>query len=464
MQLPQFFKQVLHISTGFYKSLSQSNLIFGLVFLFLSATNYCVYMSFFTLSWPSEFESIIRHRDIAVFNVVLGAALLLSLILRFSTQHKDQDSWRYLSIVTFSLVGSVVVALITAENRLQMPAIWALAISLFHVGYWSWRREHNERVNYETKMENMTTDLTNYVNTMPKEDAFRLLGETTKAKFNFLYTLDLMAKQVNSIEQQEKLAEYAKEEFKKGLQALCQIASLWTISKTRIYEGNVMVALPSSDAPNAPNAREAFENGKYFFHDMTTLDTVEHCCKQVLYIVPQLTTSISSNNSQPTPTEPFMLPVGLKSEIHPGSIKGAPECVEKNEVVSIDINEIENSLPDNYVGQRLNEIKEYYKLQTDWQSVLCIPLHIKGLKNTADDFTNGVNPPANGVINLYRSEKGSVKSPELFYELTAPLVQLLENLLYLYLAHTPDDGSYSPEFCTFPRAEKDEGIGDIPTG
>ena len=200
MQLPQFFKQVLHISTGFYKSLSQSNLIFGVVFLFLSATNYCVYMSFFTLSWPSEFESIIRHRDIAVFNVVLGAALLLSLILRFSTQHKDQDSWRYLSIVTFSLVGSVVVALITAENRLQMPAIWALAISLFHVGYWSWRREHNERVNYETKMENMTTDLTNYVNTMPKEDAFRLLGETTKAKFNFLYTLDLMAKQVNSIE------------------------------------------------------------------------------------------------------------------------------------------------------------------------------------------------------------------------------------------------------------------------
>lgn len=462
MNIGIFFTTLLNVLIGFYRSLSLTNLVLGIIFIFISLVNFATYTSWLPVSWPADFEDTIKYNDLVVFNVALGVALFVSLLMRFITQNKNQDSWRYISIVTFSLVGSVVVALITADNWLEMPVICALAISLFHVGYWSWRREHNERVDYETKMENMTTDLTNYVNTMPKEDAFRLLGETTKAKFNFLYTLDLMAKQVDSTEQQLKIAEYAKEQFKTGLQALCQIASLWTISKTRIYEGNVMVAIPSSDAPNAPDAIQAFENGKYFFHDMTSLDTVEHCCEQVLYVVPQLTISIRSNNTVPNPTEPFMLPVGLKSTIHPGSIKGAPECVERNEVVSIDIKEIESTLPDNYVGERLKAIKDYYKKQNDWQSVLCIPLHIKGLKNTADDFNNGVNPPANGVINLYRSEKGSVKSPELFYELTAPLVQLLENLLYLYLAHTPDDGAYSPEYCEYPSPKSGEENGNQP--
>ena len=117
--------------------------------------------------------------------------------------------------------------------------------------------------------------------------------------------------------------------------------------------------------------------------------------------------------------------------MYPGSIKGAPEAIEKGVTISInDVNDIVSNLPANYVEKQKKEIQDYFDAQTNCGSILSVPLLIRyspiGQSET-DDYS------VDAVINLYRPEKGLIKSPVLFQDFTKPLVLIIANLLYLYL-------------------------------
>ena len=77
-----------------------------------------------------------------------------------------------------------------------------------------------------------------------------------------------------------------------------------------------------------------------------------------------------------------MLPVGLKSKIHPGVIKGAPEADETGVATSIDdVQRIVDSLPSNYVDDQKRKIEEYFKGQDNCGSTLSAPLSIVPMKS-----------------------------------------------------------------------------------
>ena len=62
------------------------------------------------------------------FLLVSCLLVFISSVVRFITNDSSDNSWRYLAIVAFSIVGSVVVALITSEKT--MPGIWAFLLKL----------------------------------------------------------------------------------------------------------------------------------------------------------------------------------------------------------------------------------------------------------------------------------------------------------------------------------------------
>ncbi len=210
---------------------------------------------------------------------------------------------------------------------------------------------------------------------------------------------------------------------------MCQIASLWTTSKPRLFEANIMFVKPSELVSEIPNVREAFERGKYFFPDLTSLETIHNSCEKCLYVIPELAIS-NEKNDTPVDVKPLLLPVGIKSKMHPGSIKGAPEAVEKGVTISIDdVNDIVSNLPANYVAKQKHEIQNYFDAQTNCGSILSVPLLIHYSATSQNDNDYSVD----AVINLYRPEKGLIKSPVLFQDFTKPLVLIIANLLYLYL-------------------------------
>lgn len=344
-------------------------------------------------------------------------------------------SWRYMAITAFSIVGSVIVALITSDSPSEMPFIWALAISLLHFGYWCWSREYIETSIYQERIRDTTSRLDHILNTMPKEDAFKVMGDDTSSIFDMLSVIKDISREVETEKDKQQIADMAKEQIKKGLSSMCSIASLWTVSKARLFEANIMVVKPSEEAMTIPEAAKAFERGKYFFPDPTTLETVQHSCKKCLYVLPDL----AINTNDEITIKPIMLPVHLKSTTHPGVIKGAPEAVETGSVISIkNIDEIMSNLPANYVADQKREIQSYFDSQDNCGSILSVPLTIELSNETKKDELNGDNREkrsVDAVINLYRPEDGLIKSPELFQEFTRPLVLMIANLLYLYTAN-----------------------------
>ncbi|MCC2608015.1 hypothetical protein [Planctobacterium marinum] len=358
-----------------------------------------------------------------VYTVIL---LILSTVLRHATNNSKDKSWRYMAVMAFSIVGSVIVALITSNQPSDMPFIWALAFSLVHMGYWCWKREHIETSNYQTRIRETTTRLDKILNTMPKDEAFTAMGVGTATTFGMLSVITDMAREAQSDDEKRLVAESAREQIKKALASMCRIASLWTISNARLFEANIMVVTSAEDAVNIPDAGDAFERGRYFFPDPCTLETLNLGCAKCLYLLPEL--AINSKDGGEVLLQPIMLPVELTSETHPGVIKGAPEAIETGRVVSIhDVKEIIDNLPANYVARQKEAIQSYYDSQENCGSILSVPLEISSgpLKNKGQIV--------DAVINLYRPEDGLIKSPELFQEFTRPLVLMIANLLYLYM-------------------------------
>lgn len=316
-----------------------------------------------------------------------------------------------------------------------MPGIWALAFGLLHLGYWCWRREHIETSLYQSSIKSTTDRLERIVNIMPNEVAFKVMGQGTATAYGTVSILSKMSNYAETVEAKAFIAEYAKIQIKKSLDSMCQIASLWTVSKARLFEANIMLVKSSDDINSIDKLEEAFERGKYFFPDLTSLENMSDMCDKVLYAVPDLAIN-SEKGVHQVDISPLLLPVGLKSKIHPGVIKGAPEAAETGVATSIDdVQRIVDSLPSNYVDYQKRKIEEYFKGQDNCGSILSVPLAII---HSPDEELDDVEKHSDfvevdAVINLYRPEKGLIKSTELFQDFTRPLVLLIANLLYLYM-------------------------------
>jgi|GEM_PF-2170552 len=430
------YKKLSEPVLRYFKSLSRWD--WGILNIFLGG---------FFLSWGSEVyavskadESIVLPKisdlisvEIAYkFLLISGLLVFISTVVRFITNDSSDKSWRYLAIIAFSIVGSVVVALITSEK--SMPGIWALAIGLFHLGYWCWRREHIETSLYQSSIKATTERLDRVVNQMPNEIAFKVMGKETTAAYGTLSVISKMSIFADNVEDKAFIAEKARDQINKALESMCHIASLWTVSKARLFEANIMFVKSSDDIRGIDKLEEAFERGKYFFPDMTSLGNMSDMCNKVLHVVPELAIN-SEESGKKIDISPLLLPVGLKSTIHPGVIMGAPEAVETGVAKSIeDVQEIVDGLPGNYVDVRKKKIEEYFEGQSNCGSILSIPLSII---HSPDEDLGGdegldTTVTVDAVINLYRPEKGLIKSVALFQDFTKPLVLLMGNLLYLY--------------------------------
>lgn len=416
--------------------------LFGVLSLILGAE---VYQQSKKPDWWS-LEQILNLIIVEVFNSFLILTIFFvfcSTVIRYSTKSSKDKSWRYMAIVAFSIVGSVVVALFTSEDSFELPHIWALAIALMHFGYWCWHREHIETSQYQSAIKSTTESLERLVNTMPNEIAFKVMGKDTSSIFGTLSMLSKMSQLASGKDNNAFIADKSKDQIKKALESMCQIASLWTVSKARLFEANIMLVKSSNEAHKIPDAKQAFERGKYFFPDLTTLNNVSDMCGKVLYTLPELAIN-NEKDIEKVSIEPLMLPVELLSKTHPGTIKGAPESVETGITTSIeDINEIVTNLPANYVDKQKQQIEAYFDKQVNCGSILSVPLaivyspeeeEIRRDEENDEQVTNNVTVDA--VINLYRPEKGLIKSPELFQEFTRPLVLMIANLLYLYITST----------------------------
>lgn len=430
-----------------YKRLSAS---VSKYFKSLSKWDWIILISFlgvFFLSWGSEVYAVSKADESVVlpkvsdfivpevaYKFLLVSCLLvfISSVVRFITNDSSDNSWRYLAIVAFSIVGSVVVALITSEKT--MPGIWALALGLLHLGYWCWRREHIETSIYQTSIKTTTERLDRVVNLMPNEIAFKVMGKETTAAYGTLSVLSKMSIFADKIEDKAFIAEIARDQIKKALKSMCHIASLWTVSEARLFEANIMLVKSSGEIKELDNLDKAFERGKYFFPDMTSLDNMPDMCEKVLHVVPEL--AISNEDSEDkVDISPLLLPVGIKSTIHPGIIKGAPEAAETGLIRSIEnVHSIIDGLPNNYVDEQKRKIEEYFEGQDKCGSILSIPLAIfhSPDKELVGDENQNSTVTVDAVINLYRPEKGLIKSVALFQDFTKPLVLLIGNLLYLY--------------------------------
>ena len=93
-----------------------------------------------------------------------------------------------------------------------------------------------------------------------------------------------------------------------------------------------------------------------------------------------------------------------------------------------------DGLPNNYVDEQKRKIEEYFEGQDKCGSILSIPLAIfhSPDKDLVGDENQNSTVTVDAVINLYRPEKGLIKSVALFQDFTKPLVLLIGNLLYLY--------------------------------
>lgn len=352
--------------------------------------------------------------------------IFVSTIIRHTTKSSDNKSWRYLAIIAFSILGSVVVSLLTLSKPSEAPFIWALTILLFHLGYWCWKREHIETSKYQEDIQSSTLRLEKIINTMPSELAFKVMGKNTSDIFEKYLMLYDMSTKTNEAEDKKFIKAEAKKQLQIALRSMCQIASLWATSRPRLFEANIMLVKDSKNVDEIPNVQDAFNRGKYFFPDLTTLKTISNSCEKCLYVIPELAINDEKQNI-PVNVKPLLLPIGIKSEIYPGTIKGAPEAVEKGAIVSInDVNDIVCNLPANYVEKQKQEIQSYFDAQTNCGSILSIPL-------LCEYGNESNNIQSDAVINLYRPEKGLIKSPILFQDLTKPLVLMIANLLYLYL-------------------------------
>ena len=80
------------------------------------------------------------------------------------------------------------------------------------------------------------------------------------------------------------------------------------------------------------------------------------------------------------------------------------------------------------------KLKSIFEGQDKCGSILSIPLAIfhSPDKDLVGDENQNSTVTVDAVINLYRPEKGLIKSVALFQDFTKPLVLIIGNLLYLY--------------------------------
>lgn len=356
--------------------------------------------------------------------------VVMSVLLRAYTEKGEDKSWRYMAIIAFSLVGSVGVSAITSENIKDSPILIALAVSLCHFGYWAWKREHAETTAYQDSMKETTDKLEEILNTMPDRDAFRIMAENTSSIYERTNVLSIMAENASSQKEYEVIKKGAKEQLGIAIRSMCHISSLWTVSDAKLFEGNIMVAVSADKVDSIPNVAEAFEHGKHFFPDITTLANIADSCNRVLYVLTDL--AVNTTTQKMVGISPLLLPVNIKSENHPGSIGGAPRAVENGHVdVVKDIDELLSSLPPNFIGKQKEGISDYFERQVNCGSIISIPFAFK-------ENEEGV---VDAVVNLYRPEDGMIKSPILYEYFTRPLVTLIAQLLYLYRASDSKAGN-----------------------
>ncbi len=371
---------------------------------------------------------------------ILFPLLLLSTLCKAFTKTHTFFWWRYLSLLSFSLLGSVAVYLFTADTFSPIAA--ALVGFLVHVGFWTWNREleQNESFNNSLSEANTTmrqqvnslnnslTKVQNIISLMPHENALKEMSEAYESisvsGFALLNVKQQMkAFSANDYKQfvnegaPEKLVKKVESSINSMLKNICSIAEVWTTENASSFEANIMLAKDTKAIDWQSDDALAFKRGSIFF----PYGCYQHTLTSIFSDVLVVQTSIGFSSAKEDMTlNPLMLPATGYQEAF--LVPGAPEAyVNKLPVQVDDVTEIASKV--DVSKEKQQQIAEYFESQRGCGSVLSLPIPTSKHSSHSNQYC--------GVLNIYRPERNGVKSKTLFRYMCTPLLHELGNLLYL---------------------------------
>ncbi len=426
--------------------------ISAFVLLLLTALGVVTVLPSLTTTVNSWFDGNHWIASYSVFLFGWGVSLFLKLL----SDRFQFEQWKYVFLLAFSLLGSVLVSALTVNTF--SPYLMAAALTLAHLSWWSWRKEFNESKTFNTKLSDTVNSLEGslstldnkileatsslsqidttvntldqVINNMPNESAFKaaseIYGVTFKVATDLKNSLPILSKSVKNLgsdrkktkEALEKSDSEARDAINSTLESFCAIAEAWTQTTASFFEANIMLVEKSTDLDkSSAHNQEAFERGSCFF--LVTLRwRICHLFVRVCYLFLRMSATLMNLDVVAKKLKPLLLPVGVFAKYDAISVPGAPSAFESKNVVLINnVADIANTFK-SYGDIQKNSISAYFDSQKGCGSVISLPIPMT--------WSHG---GYFGVVNVYRPESGGVKNEHLFYQLCTPILYLLSDLL-----------------------------------
>ncbi|MBW8184061.1 hypothetical protein [Shewanella nanhaiensis] len=426
--------------------------ISAFVLLLLTALGVVTVLPSLTTTVNSWFDGNHWIASYSVFLFGWGVSLFLKLL----SDRFQFEQWKYVFLLAFSLLGSVLVSALTVNTF--SPYLMAAALTLAHLSWWSWRKEFNESKTFNTKLSDTVNSLEGslstldnkileatsslsqidttvntldqVINNMPNESAFKaaseIYGVTFKVATDLKNSLPILSKSVKNLgsdrkktkEALEKSDSEARDAINSTLESFCAIAEAWTQTTASFFEANIMLVEKSTDLDkSSAHNQEAFERGSCFFPSNASLENLSSICESVLSVFTDVGYFDESRRGSKK-LKPLLLPVGVFAKYDAISVPGAPSAFESKNVVLINnVADIANTFK-SYGDIQKNSISAYFDSQKGCGSVISLPIPMT--------WSHG---GYFGVVNVYRPESGGVKNEHLFYQLCTPILYLLSDLL-----------------------------------
>jgi hypothetical protein len=362
---------------------------------------------------------------------------------------------KFLSIISFSLIGSLLVA--SATNSELSHVFFSMAIVSAHFGGWTLLLEVEDKNNFNEqltenikllgkanekldtklhKLEKTLDELDFTINKMPNKGAFKsaskayLIARPTVISYykDILTLISSDEPLTNSrIQNLLKTTDVCLEGVLENLREIVESSSS---QNTPFKSANIMLLRKASDEALIKNYKNAFKNGRILFPDNSTLEELETFCDAVLCLefeaIDKLTNHPIIKNkharSYIKKKEELLLPVGIHSNYDSSmSIMGAPECCQRNHAVCVpDVAKIADNLE--YSVLHKQRINDYYK-ERPFHSIVSLPL-----PKTAESEQFNINNCI-GVVDIYGSNPDRIKDLDVLYHLTVPLLHLTSDIL-----------------------------------
>lgn len=388
---------------------------------------------------------------------LLGWAV--SLGLKVFSERFEFEHWRYVFLLAFSLLGSVLVSALTID--MFSPYLTASALTLSHLSWWSWKKEFRESKEFNDKLAGSVTTLDNKIlkaandlteidstvstlhevlNKMPNDSAFRAAarnyGVVSQIVTDFRSAVPVLSSKVNKVkssaDKESVLSEIATHDqeaistINRVLESFCAIAEAWTHTSASYFEANVMLIEDTSELDTSiEHNQTAFDRGAFFFPANATLENLPTICQRVLSVFTEVGYFDQSRRKKKS-LKPLLLPVDLFSKYDSISVPGAPSAYENKNVELInDVATIADSFS-SYGDMQKKQIRSYFESQKGCGSVVSLPIPVPAVWKKDGEYL--------GIVNVYRPELGGVKNEHLFHQLCVPILYLLSDLLVFKLS------------------------------